>query len=238
MPIKIKQVVPVTGEFLLDEDTMNYNGKYLDKSTTVEVVQIKEGQYSIESEYDEAINSAQVVKLCKETAKNNCDGIFVDCFGDPGVRGARECTDVPVFGGFEPAMLIAMGLGDKIGIVTVLKNVVPLIEGGIAKAHFDQRVTKVRVVDMPVSDLEDTEKLIEHLVPECIKSIEEDGAQVIVLGCTGMIDVAETVEMQLAEKGYEIPIVEAAQAALNMVEMYAKMGLKQSRMTYMRPPEK
>lgn len=40
----------------------------------------------------------------------------------------------------------------------------------------------------------------------------------------------------LMEKGYDIPVLEAAQSAMKMCEMYAKMGLKQSRLTYMKPP--
>lgn len=237
MPIRIKQVVPVTGDFLLDQATRDYIGKYLDPDTVVDVDVIPEGQYSIESEYDEAVNAPQVVKLCQKAAAEGYDGIYVDCFGDPGVRAARECVDIPVFGGFEPAMLVALGLGDKVGIVTVLANVIPMIEGNIAKAHLDTRTTKVRAVNMPVADLEDTEKLIENLLPECIKSIE-DGAAVIVLGCTGMIDVSETVQAKLLERGFDVPVLEAAQAALNMVEMYAKMKLRHSGLTYMAPPEK
>ncbi len=238
MPIKIKQVVPVTGDFLLDQATRDYIGKYLDLDTVVDVEVIPEGQYSIESEYDEVVNAPQVVKLCKKAAAEGYDGIFVDCFGDPGVRAARECVDIPVFGGFEPAMLTALGLGDKVGIVTVLENVIPLIEGNIAKAHLGERTTKVRAVNMPVGDLEDTGKLIEHLVPECRRAIEEDGATVLVLGCTGMIDVAETVQQKLLAEGFDVPIVEAAQAALSTIEMYAKMKLRHSRLTYMAPPEK
>lgn len=238
MTIKIKQVVPVTGEFLLDQATRDYIGKYLNLDTVVDLEVIPQGKYSIESEFDEVVNAPEVVKLCKKAAADGYDGIFVDCFGDPGVRAARECVNIPVFGGFEPAMLTALGLGDKVGIVTVLKNVIPLIEGNIAKAHLDGRTTKVRSVDMPVGDLEDTAKLIENLVPECIKAIEEDGAAVIILGCTGMIAVAETVQQKLLTAGFDVPIVEAAQAALATVEMYAKMKFKHSRMTYMKPPEK
>lgn len=237
MSLKIKQVVPVTGDFLLDQATRDYIGKYLNADTVVDVDVIPEGQYSIESEYDEAINAPQVVRLCKKAAEEGYDGIYVDCFGDPGVRAARECVSIPVFGGFEPAMLMALGLGDKVGIVTVLQNVIPLIEGNIAKAHLGGRTTKVRAVNMPVADLENTEKLIENLVPECIKSIE-DGAAVIVLGCTGMIDVSENVQARLLAEGFDVPVVEAARAALNTVEMYAKMKLRHSGLTYMAPPEK
>lgn len=237
MGIKIRQVVPVTGDFLLDEETMGYNGRYLLPDTVVELAQIPEGRASIESEYDEAINAAQVVRLCKTLAAD-CDGIFVDCFGDPGVRAVREWTDIPVFGGFEPAVHLALGLGDKVGIVTVLKNVIPMIEGAVARARLTERVISVRSVNIPVADLEEKEKLTKALIAESLKAIEEDHVAVIVLGCTGMVGVAEAVEAGLLEAGYDLPVIEAAQAALALTELYARMGLRPSKLTYMRPPEK
>ena len=119
-----------------------------------------------------------------------------------------------------------------------MKNVVPLIEGNVAKAHFDGRVCCVRCVDIPVLDLQNHEKVVAALVRESLKAIREDGAQAISLGCTAMIDVAEDVQAALKSQGYEIPVIEAAQAAVMLLEVEAKMHLLQSRITYMRPPKK
>ena len=58
------------------------------------------------------------------------------------------------------------------------------------------------------------------------------------MGCTAMIDVAETVRDGLLSSGYDVPVIEAAQTAVIMLEMYAKMNLKQSRVTYMPIPKK
>lgn len=73
---------------------------------------------------------------------------------------------------------------------------------------------------------------------ESLKAIREDGAEAIVLGCTAMIDVMETVQERLHEAGFRIPVLEAAQSAVMLLELTVKMGLKQSRMTYMPVPEK
>ena len=238
MGVKIKQVVPITEDFLLDETTRAYISKYLQPDTAVEMAQITEGSPSIEGEYDEVLSAPHVVALCKEAEQEGCDGIFVDCFGDPGVRAARECVDIPVFGGFEPAVHLALGLSDKIGIVTVLENVIPMIEGSIARAHLTQRVVSVRSVDMPVLELDDNEKLTAHLIEESLLAIKEDKVGAIILGCTGMVGVAENVQEALFHEGYDVPVIEAAQAALSMVELYARMGLRHSRRTYMKPREK
>ena len=236
--MKIKNLVPVTFEGPLAPEILEYIGKYLGPDTELDNEQTKQGSVTIECEYDEAMAAPYVLELCKKAEADGCEAIFINCFGDPGVRAARECVDIPVFGGFEPAIHIALGLADKIGIVTVLKNVMPMIHANLAKAHLEGRVTSVRSIDIPVADLSDHEKMCNALVEECIKSIEDDHTEGIVLGCTGMINVSETVKSKLLGRGYDVPVIEAAQAALMMLEMYAKMGLKQSRLTYMTPPVK
>ena len=236
--MKLLDIVPVTAPGLISKEMEDYINKYLSADTCMDIVQIKEGTLSIECEYDEAMCTPDIIAHCIEAEKNGYEGSFVNCFGDPGVRAARECVDIPIYGGFEPVMQLAMGLADQIGIITVLPNVLPLIKGNIAKAHWNERVACVRSVDIPVLDLADHEKLCKALFEESVRAIREDSAEVIVLGCTAMVDVAETVQAKLHEAGYEICVLEAAQSAVMLLELTAKMGLKQSRITYMPVPEK
>ena len=112
-------------------------------------VQIPEGPITIECEYEEAFAAPKVAKLAEKEYKEwKADAIFVNCFGEPGVRATRETTPIPVFGGFEPAIHIALGLGDRIGIVTVLKNVIPMIRGIVDRSGLDKRVTTIRSLNM------------------------------------------------------------------------------------------
>ena len=216
----------------------NYINKYLSEDTVMDITQIKEGTLSIECEYDEAMCAPDIIRHCIEAEKAGYEGVFINCFGDPGVRAARECVNIPVYGGFEPVMHMALGMADKIGIVTVLPNVLPMIQGEIAKTHLTERVACVRSVDIPVLDLSNHDKLCRALLEESIRAIKENGAQAIVLGCTAMVDVAETVQAKLHEAGYIIPVLEAAQSAVMLLELTVKMGLKQSRITYMPVPQK
>ncbi|MEG0779911.1 MAG: aspartate/glutamate racemase family protein [Oscillospiraceae bacterium] len=231
----IKNIIPVTGNVITPE-MVAYMRKYLSADTKLESVQISRGPASIECEWDEVLAAPPVVELCIQAEKEGCDGIFINCFGDPGVRAARECVSIPVFGGFEPSMHLALGLADNVAIVTVMDNVLPLIEGNVARAHLNGRVCCVRSIDIPVEELQQHEKLCAALTAESIAAIETDGAQAIALGCTAMVDVAEDVQRQLLQAGYDIPVIESAQAAVMLLELSAKMGLKQSRITYLPPP--
>ena len=57
-------------------------------------------------------------------------------------------------------------------------------------------------------------------------------------GCTGIVGINAEMVNRLRKDGYDIPVLEAAQCAMTLLELYAKMGLYQSRETYMEPPKK
>lgn len=236
--MKLLDIVPVTAPGLITPEMESYINQYLSKDTTMDIVQITKGTLSIECEYDEAMCTPDIIAHCIEAEKAGYEGVFINCFGDPGVRAARECVDIPVSGEFEPVMHLALGMADRIGIVTVLPNVLPMIRGEIAKTHLDGRVACVRSVDIPVLDLSSHEKLCNALYEESLKAIREDGAEAIVLGCTAMVDVTETVQARLHEAGYRVPVLEAAQSAVMLLELTVKMGLRHSRITYMPVPDK
>lgn len=237
MGIKIMNLMPITADVMTPE-IFAYMCKYLEPTTEVITDQIKTGPVTIECEYDDALAAPAVLELCKKAELNGFDGIFINCFAEPGVRAAREYVKIPVYGGFEPAAHIALGLADRISIVTVVPNVVPRMEGNVAHAHLDKRFVSVRNVNIPVEEIGDHEKLCQALVKESLAAIREDGAQGIVLGCTGFVGVAERIKTDLLAENYDVPVIEAAQAALKMLELHAKMGLRHSRLTYMTPPEK
>ena len=239
MNLTLLDLVPVTAPGILSPEMMADLSKYLMDTTQVVHRQIQEGSVTIECEYDEVYSAPQVVSMAvSEAQEQELQGVFVNCFGDPGVRAVREKLKMPVFGGFEPAIYLGLGLGDTLGIVTVLKNVVPMIRGAIARAGLEKRVVSVRTLDLPVLELQDREKLMAHLYLECKKAIEEDGVGVLVMGCTGIIGVTDEMRGRLLADGYDVPVLEAAQCAMMLTELYARMGLYPSRQTYLDPPEK
>jgi allantoin racemase len=235
--MKILNLLPVISDIWTSEMD-EYITSNLLPDTEVITKRLGYGPASIEGEYDEMLAAPVVVAMCKAAEADGFDAVFVDCFGDPGVRAARECVNIPIFGGFEPAVFYALGVADKIGVVTVLPEVVPMLNGLIAKEALNKRIPSLRYVNIPVLSLADLGTLIDGLIKESIKAIQEDGVEAIVLGCTAMVGVKEGVEKGLSEKGYDVIVIEAAQSALMMLETYVRMNLSHSRITYMPPGEK
>jgi len=237
--MKLLNLVPIIGgEQWWSDEMGRYTCKYLRPDTQVETWGLAHGPGSIEGEYDEMLATPETVFLCEKAQREGFAGVFINCFGDPGVRAAREVVDIPVFGGFEPVMQMALGVADKIGIITVIPHPVSMIQANIAKARLNGRVVCVRNINVPVLDLSDHRKVVDALVEQAIQATRVDLAQAIVLGCTGFVDVAEDVQQQLLDKGHDTVVLEAARSAMMTLEVYARMGFKHSRLTYLPPREK
>jgi allantoin racemase len=233
----IRVILPVIGETLIDHVRREVVG-WAAPGTDVDVVSLERGTASIESEYDEALAGPGILQRVEEAAADGVDGVFVTCFGDPGVHAAREVIDAPVVGGFEPAMLTALSLGEKVGIVTVLPNVLPMLHALARRYTIERRVGTIRVVDLPVLGLEDRELLLERLLEQAADAVARGEADVIVLGCTGMLGVAAELRELLAAKGLAVPVVDPTGAAVAWLESCVRLGLTPSRTTYMPPPGK
>ena len=235
--MKIKVLLPIIQD-ILEQEAKDYITDIAESNTEIVFDKLDYGTASIESEYDEALACQDIFRKTKEAEEQGFAGVFVDCFGDPGVKGAREITKIPVVGGFEPAMLLAMGLGDHIGIITVLDNVVPMLWGNVHKMGIKDRVKAIDVVNIPVLELSDFGKLIDALSQGAKRAVKENDVHVIVLGCTGMAGAAEAVRKNLMEEGYDVPVIDPSRAAIKLLESYEQMGVYPSKKCYMTPTVK
>jgi len=202
------------------------------------VVSLAQGPASVECRYDEAIATPDVLRQVKEAEQEGFDAVIVDCFGDVGVKAAREIAEIPVIGPGESSMLLAAALGQRFSVITVLRNLLPVVYETAEVLGLHRKLASVRYVDIPVLEVMDRERLKKALLREMLEALEKDGAQVLILGCTGMSGVASDLSQRLRERGYDVPIVDPSGAALSVAEALVRMGLKQSKLTYMKPPEK
>lgn len=202
--------------------------------TEITVVSIERGPASIECWYDEEVAAPWILEKVKGAEEQGFNAVIIDCMGDPALYAARELVKIPVIGPCEASMALASTLGHKFSIVTVLKSVVPLFEKLVSAYGFESKMAPVRSVEVPVLKLEEKRAEVRAaLLSESRKAIEEDRADVIILGCTGMIGMAKELYEAL---GY--PVIDPAMASLKLAEVLHEMGLSHSKKFYMTPPEK
>ena len=109
--MQLRVILPIIGDTFI-EQIRSEVGAWVSPGTEVAVVSIDRGPASIESEYDEALAGPGILRRVEEATADGVDAIFVSCGADPAIPAAREITDIPVVGGFEPAMLHALTLGE------------------------------------------------------------------------------------------------------------------------------
>jgi len=228
---KILVIIPIVGT-QFNEGIKSEVEHVLAPDFTADYANTTKGTCFIESRYAEFLNTESIISLSQEAEKNGYDGIFVDCFGSPGVSIVRELVNIPVLGGFDSGVLMASSISQKFSIITVVPNVIPLIEDEIRDIGLSQNIASIRDVQMPVQDLGNKTKLIAHLFKQSKAAIEEDGAEAIVLGCTGMIDVVDAVAAELEKANLPAPVIDPSYAAITMLQSLIRCGLSQSRLTY------
>ena len=235
--MRIRIVLPIiTTAF--NQEVMKEGSQFVAGDVALEVVNIQKGPASIESGFDEMLAAPGIVENVVRAEKEGCDGVFIDCFGDPGVVAAREMVGIPVVGAFQPAALTACALAGRWSVVTVLKNVVPMLRDLARRLGVESNIASVRDIDTPVLELQDKGAFQKRLLLQAEKAVSEDGAEAVVLGCTGMIGVAKGLEQALARSGKPVPVVDPTASALGYLQLLIRGGLTHSKLCYRTPPAK
>src|SRR5215470_4871721 len=125
--MKVRVIVPLAHDRFNSEAKQEF-ARWCAVGTEVSVVNLDKGPESIESECEDALVVPDFLRKAKEAEAARCDAVICDCFADPGVRAARELVNIPVIGPGEASMLLAASLGQKFSVITVLRQVFPLIE--------------------------------------------------------------------------------------------------------------
>jgi allantoin racemase len=101
------------------------------------------------------------------------------------------------------------------------------------------KLASVRTTGLSVQEVESNpDALIQALIMEAEKAVIQDGAHILIPGCTGMIGIAEKLRQALLAIGIDVPVLEPPAVAVKMVELLCDLQLAQSKITYPTPPEK
>lgn len=203
-------------------------------------VALPAGPGSIESEFDEMLAAPYVVQRAMEAERDGVDAVMIDCMGDPGLDPAREAVNIPVLGPGETSLHTAAMLGHKFSFVTVLDSIRPMIEKRAAVYGIAEKMTPVRAINIPVLSIsEDHDDLVNRLYAAALASINEDHADVIILGCTGFLGVAEELSERLSEeKGCPVPVINPIKITVMTAFGLLKAGMSHSALSSPGPRNK
>jgi Asp/Glu/hydantoin racemase len=176
----------------------------------IECVTLTDGPPGIENQG----HVEQVVPLiCAMVKKRDtdCSAFVIACYSDPGLHAARELTTKPVLGIAECGILTALTLGQRFGVISILKKSIPRHLRYVGQMGLNDRMAGDRAIGLGVVELADEARTFSRMAEVAAELRDEDGADVLVMGCAGMARYRDRLQRHVG-----LPVVEPSQAAVAM----------------------
>lgn len=165
---------------------------------------------------------------------DGCAAVCVNSMSDSGVPALRSRLGIPVVGSGATAFLMACQLGKTFSVISMWDRwnhfyVKTLAEQGLSGHCVSMRDVGVRPDTAELlAGKEDF--IFDRLEQECRRAIDEDGAEVIVLGSTTMHQSHAHLEKVLP-----VPVINPGVVSYKMTEALVQLGLSQSKAHYLQP---
>lgn len=188
------------------------------------------GADSVEGNFESHLAAVAVMDAVV-TYDGDFDAVILAGFGEHGKEGLMELLEVPVLDITEAAAHMAMLLGYRFSAVTTLDRAVPLIEDRLLSFGLTAHCASVRSTGLGVLELEDSAVAAQAIAREARVAVEQDRAEVIVLGCGGMAGLDAELSRDLG-----VPVVEGVACAVKLAESLVDLGLRTSKSRTYAPP--
>ncbi len=181
----------------------------MDGGPPVQCVTLAEGPPGIQSDEDAASVVAPTCNLIRSRA--DAAAFIIACYSDPGLGEARKSTSRPVLGIAESAMLTSLTRGSRFGVISILEQSLPRHERYVRALGLESRSAGDRAIGIGVTELTDEVRVLERMVSVGKKLREEDGADVLIMGCAGMARYRRRLETATG-----LPVIDPTQAAVTL----------------------
>ena len=168
----------------------------------------------------EGLVVADIVRLTYQAA-DEYEAIVIGCFYDVGLREAREVSGrAIVTAPCESATAIASNLGNTFSVLVSSRKCIPKMTENVRLYGHSHRLVSMRSLDVDVHDFQaDHGHTCNQLLTEGRKAIEEDGAEVLILGCSAVYGFYQEMQDTLG-----VPVIDAALAPFKYGEFLADMA--------------
>jgi Asp/Glu/hydantoin racemase len=149
-----------------------------------------------------------VPNVIEKIGEVDADAYVLSCFSDPGIDAVRAATAKPVVGIAEAAYLAALGLGRRFGIVSLGPSSIGRHLRYLQALKLDGRLAGDRSINTTIPQLMASD-VVEIVLQTGRKLRDEDGADVVILGCAGLGNYRAALEVALG-----LPVVDPVQAGV------------------------
>ena len=199
---------------------------------TSEIVALS-AELTMVNELDRTLSGLMYVDAGLRAQATGHAAVFINTVGDYGLRELRAALQIPVVGAGQSSFQVAAGLADRFGILTVYPKVTATIyrrllsEYGVGGSCIGVRhvAENEELPDMWNEDglIGEMRSLRESALDRLVvggRDLLQQGAEVIVLGCTCMSPAADELQQRLG-----CPVVNPLTVAHKTAEMLVTLGL-------------
>lgn len=170
---------------------------------------LREGPIGIETQAD--VESVTLPLRSMISNDTHSDAFVIACYSDPGLQVCREATAKPVFGINECAVLSALALADRFGVIAIKEASVRRHIRYLRQMGLMERFAGERPLNMSVAETASGADTLARMISVGKTLRDQDGADVIVMGCAGMARHRRALEDELG-----MPVIDPCQAAVSM----------------------
>lgn len=206
----------------------------LGPNTEVECIPVRNSATLVDCYYEALIFDMYITEAGLRAEEEGYDAVLMDTVSDSGLYALRSRLTIPVIGPGLVSYAVAIMLGKRFSIITMWDKWRHLYEKNLDTYHLGEKCASIRAVNIP-PDVEalfagKEEEMFEKLTAEARKAIEEDGADVILLGSTTMHQAGDYMAAHLPA-----PVINPGPVGIKMAETIVQLGLTHSKVAFPSP---
>ena len=196
--------------------------KLIEPSTILERTGFDSDAPTLEFAFYEHVAKRNLIRKAIDAEHNGYNAIVIGCFYDTGLEVLRELLDIPVIGICEASVHIASMLtAGKFSILIGRRKWMPKMAENVRKYGLESRTASWRIVNLSLGHMEDhsvRDRTKEVILKEAKKAVEEDMAEVIILGCTELAGLSKEIQDELG-----VPVLDPVTIGIKVAELRATL---------------
>ena len=211
------------------------------------------GDWPVETREEFCLVAAGRLPIVREACRSGkYNAIVLLGGGEPGFQESREIArpyGIPVTACAFSQMHVAAMLGNKFSVIDLAENHNMYYYNLVVQHRFTERCASIRNINFPLPrppyagephPREEREKalrgersaMLEAAVSEAVAAIEEDGAEVIIFGCSANFWMRPFLQQRLDAMGWEVPVLEGFGCAITLAKAMVDLGVDASGLTF------
>ena len=211
------------GTDVFSHDILKILNRVKRESTTVDSVYLQEDRPDhLEYHTYESLVVGDIIRIVGQSAAEY-DAVIIGCFYDVGLREAREISGrAIVTAPCQSATAIASNLGNTFSVLVGRRKWIPKMSENVRLYGHGHRMVSMRPLELGVHDFQVDHNLTSsRLLEEGRKAIQEDGAEVLILGCTAEYGFNGVMQDELG-----VPVIDAVTAPFKYAEFLVETAQK------------